>query len=252
MQVDNPSNKILILGRSGYGKTTYLIRYIQNAEYDHVFIFDHKLEFQQRLGIVSHNTIDECAQALSKGEKNISYHYREEFPGDPDSAFRFYCEWTYEMARVIQGKTLLAIDEVNRFTGTGDMVWEFGQAIEDGRLNGLDFAGTSHAANQIHNRLRLQLSEIIAFRSKDKRPLDFLQENGFPIEEVKALPKGAFILMNCDNDTFVRGKLFSCARGQKEVEPDEPQEIQEKQNALPSSPTDRLPDGIESDSEQHV
>ena len=143
---------------------------------------------------------------------------------------------------------LFAADEVNRFTGTADMGWSFRQLIEDGRLQGLDFVGTSHAANQIHNRLRLQLSEIVALRTLDPRPLAFLEENGFDPEAVKQLPTGAYMVKDLDTDEFTSGKLFSCAKEKSAVNPEKPEASSEtspqtlpesQDHALPRTPQDR-------------
>jgi hypothetical protein len=245
VQVHHKPTKILIVGKSGSGKTTYELRYVRNSGHATVFIFDHKQEFEEREGIPASISIDECTERLTKGEKFISYHYAHEFPGDAENAFQFFCEWVYEICKALRddGKErLFACDEVNRFTGTGDMGWAFRQLIEDGRLQGLDFVGTSHAANQIHNRLRLQLSEIVALRTLDPRPLAFLQENGFPVEEIKALPTGAFIAKDLDTDTFTRGKLFSCASSKEEVEPaKEPDDVapSDPEPTPPPSPTEK-------------
>lgn len=222
MQVHHKPTKILIVGKSGSGKTTYELRYVKNSP-DHVtvFIFDHKGEFEEREGIPVCYSIDECAERVKKGEKFISYNYADEFPGNSEDAFQLFCEWVFEVCKILRadGKArLFACDEVNRFTGTGDMGWAFRQLIEDGRLQGLDFIGTSHAANQIHNRLRLQLSEIVALRTLDPRPLAFLEENGFDGEEVKALPTGSYIVKDLDTDEFTRGKLFTCTRKKEPVE----------------------------------
>ena len=97
---------------------------------------------------------------------------------------------------------------MNRFTTSYDMGDDFKLLIEDGRLQGLDFCGTTHAANQISNRLRLQLSEIVALKTRDKRPLLFLEDSGFDPVEVERLATGEFITLHLDRMEFVRGKLF--------------------------------------------
>ncbi len=249
MQIHHKPTKILIVGKSGSGKSTYQIRYVQNADYAQIFLFDHKNEFEQRLGIVPAYSIDECTEQIKQGQKYISYCYAEDYPGDSENAFQFYCEWVYEICKVLRedGKArLFATDEVNRFTGTADMGWSFRQLIEDGRLQGLDFIGTSHAANQIHNRLRLQLSEIVALRTLDPRPLAFLEENGFDPEAVKSLPVGSYIIKDLDRDEFRTGKLFSCPREKEGVEPEHTEKVSsetsnEKINdhALPNPNQDR-------------
>lgn len=250
MQVHHQPTKILVVGKSGSGKTTYLIRFVEHApDYGTVFLFDHKGEFEERMGIVPCRSIDECEERLKKGEKYISYFYADDYPGDSASAFQFYCDWTYAITRArveagFGGASLFACDEVNRFTGTSDLGFAFGQLIEDGRLWGLDFAGTSHAANQIHNRLRMQLSEIVAMRTIDKRPLGFLEECGFDTTRVQELPIGAFITRDLNTDTFTEGKLFSCAKTEKKLEPQNATEKSNetspeiKDHALPTSPAD--------------
>lgn len=248
MQVNHRPTKILILGKSGSGKTTYFLRFVENADYTTVFLFDHKLEFLHRLGLNPSYSREDLLERLKAGEKFISYHHSEEFPGDAEAGFRFFCEWSFAMGKIlgIDGrKRLVGIDEVNRFTGTSDMGWEFGQLIEDGRLQGLDFIGTSHAANQIHNRLRLQLTEIVALRTSEDRPLQFLESNGFDPDEIRSLPVGSFVVKDCEIDEFSRGKLFSCPNPPKRVDAEETEELESStiperstQNAIPDSPAD--------------
>jgi hypothetical protein len=224
MQIHHKPTKILIVGKSGSGKTTYLLRYAENSGHDRIYIFDHKLEFEERMGVSPSFTFDDVLERTKKGERYISYHYSEEYPGMAENAFQDYCELIYKTCQILREdgkKTLFVADEVNRFTDASDLGRSFKELIEDGRLQGLDFAGTSHAANQIHNRLRLQLSEIVALKTLDPRPLAFLEENGFDVEEVKNLQTGQYISKDLDHDTFKKGKLFSCVQkdsGVKRVE----------------------------------
>lgn len=198
-----------------------MLRYVEHSGHDRVFIFDHKLEFLERLKVRPSYRIDELLERVKAGEKFLSYCYIEEWPGDSENAFQFFCQWVHAICRELSDlnqKTLLACDEVNRFIGTGDMGDGFKVAIEDGRLQGLDFMGTSHAANQIHNRLRLQLTEIVALKTQEKLPLEFLEDNGFDPEAVRNLNTGEYICKNTDTDVFIPGRVFSCARADPAVE----------------------------------
>jgi GTPase SAR1 family protein len=210
MQVHHKPTKILIVGMSGSGKSTYQTRYVLNTsdKFRHCFIFDHKLEFQERCRIPACFSIDEVLERVKKNERFLSYHGSQEFPGDSERAFQFFSRWSFEIASVLQTKCLFVADEVNRFTTSYDMGDDFKLLVEDGRLQGLDFCGTTHAANQISNRLRLQLTEIVALRTREKIPLQFLEEQGFDPEEVYNLKTGQFITLNLDQVRFVRGKLF--------------------------------------------
>jgi hypothetical protein len=210
MQLHHKPTKILIFGKSGSGKSVYQSRFIAASldNYDRFFIFDHKLEFQQRMGIPALFDENSLITALERGDQFISYNHTQDFPGDSEAAFQYFSEWTFEMARALQQRSLFVTDEVNRFTTSADMGWEFRQLIEDGRLQGLDFVGTAHSANAISNKLRLQLSEIVALKTTDARALQFLEECGFDPEEIRRLDTGQFISY-CDvNGEFTRDRLF--------------------------------------------
>jgi len=245
MQIHHKPSKILILGKSGSGKTTWLLRYVQNTPYTRVMIFDHKMEFQNRLKIQPVYSFEDVEKKFCAGEKIISYHYSQEYPGDCENAFQDYSEWTYEACKAIEstgdgksGTTLFVCDEVNRFTSPTDLGRGFKTLIEDGRLQGLDMVATSHAANQISNRLRLQLSEIVALETHDSRPLLFLEESGFNPDEVQKLNTGEYIVKNMDTDTFSRGRLFACSTVKKEVNQPQEQPTTENQDNAISTPTE--------------
>lgn len=255
MQVHHNPTKILICGKSGVGKTTYMQRYFENAGYNWVFIFDHKSESLTRLGIEPSYSVEEMLEKLKEGQRVISYNHTQEYPGDAKSAFAFFCEWVYETCKILGesgGKSLFVGDEVNRFTSTsgGDKDWEFNQLIEDGRLQGLDFIGTSHATNQINNRLRLQLSEVVAMKvNPGQGPLSFLEDLGFDVERVVQLKKGQFISLDLEGDTgFTEGKLFST--GQDLPPPATPDS--EEEGAVPpdsNQPTNVEPENTDNPTE---
>jgi hypothetical protein len=209
VQIHHKPTKILIVGRSGSGKSTYEIRFVSAAKYDRIFIYDHKMEFAIRLGVETCFNVDDLNKALEEDRRVIAYNNTEDFPGDSTAGFEFFCEWVFEVAKVMQVKSLFVADEINRFTTTSEMGWEFRQLIEDGRLQGLDFIGTAHAGNQISNRLKLQLTEIVALNSRDKRPLEFLDEAGFDIEEITKLEVGQFVTLMLETGVFTRGRLFA-------------------------------------------
>lgn len=209
MQIHRQGRKTLSFGQSGFGKTTYLIRDVKNSNYAQYFIFDHKLEFAHRESINPYYSSDELVEAFIKGEKYLAYSPIDEFPGADDEGFRYFCDLTYSTIRARdKGSYLFVCDEVNTFTDGYNPGVEFNQIIKDGRLWGIDFAGTAHAANQISNRLRLQLTEIVAFRTQDASATKFLSECGFDIEQVQSLEVGEFILKDCFKNNFHQGHLF--------------------------------------------
>ncbi len=192
------------------------------------------------MGVTSYYTLDEIGEKFAEGkERYLSYHYSQEFPGDVETAFQAYCELAYEYCKALEqekdgsaGNSLFVCDEVNRFTTTSELGFGFKQLIEDGRLQGLDMVATTHAANQISNRLRLQLTEIVALETHDLRPLQFLEESGFNPDEVESLNTGEYICKNMDTETFSRGKLFSCSEKKKSVETEETTSTEKTEHAI--------------------
>lgn len=225
MQIHHKPTKILTIGCSGSGKTTFVIRFVEVAdEYEYKFIFDHKREFQVRMGIEPCANVEEMLERIEKGERTISFAPDVEWPGQKEDAFQFFAEWVFEMAKALQTSCLFVCDEVNRLTNVNNLGWEFKQLIEDGRLQGLDFIGTAHNANRISGDLRAQITEIICFRTVDRLPLEFVEECGFDPEEVSKLGLGEYISRNTETGEIKRGRLFS----KKSKPPAEPEEEAEE------------------------
>jgi hypothetical protein len=218
MQIHHKPTKIVVTGQSGSGKTTYVMRYLKNSPYHHVVVFDHKLEFFERENIQPEFNRENLVEHVVAGKRVISYSPLDDFPGNSQSGFEFICEWSYEIARASDKRFLFVCDEFNRFTDSNSVGWEFTQLIEDGRLWGLDFIGTAHGGNQIHNRIRSQFTEVVAFHTEDKTPLAFLEEYGFDVDEVRGLAiPGEFITKDCVKTKFVRGRLFSLTARRSDV-----------------------------------
>jgi len=224
------------------GKTTYLIRYVKNSSYRQYFIFDHKHEFQAREGILPFTDSQEMLEAFIRGEKYISYSPIDEYPGDEQAAFEWFCRWVYNIVRQVDtGEYLFVCDEVNTFTDAYNAGQSFNQIIKDGRLWGIDFAGTAHAGNQINNRLRMQLSEVVTFHIEDETAVKFLVSLKFNEDEIYALRKGEFILKDCNQGIFERGHLFKLTPVPKNVD-GQPTNQSNKKNEKNLGPDHDRPD----------
>ena len=192
-------NKILITGSSGTGKTTFLLRYLQGSQdqeidcgifYDKIFGLDAEGELAQRLGVEP--TMDSrllAEQVEDENKKLILYDPVDEFPGDPFTAFRFFCEWCFEVAKALPGKLkLFACDELQVFLTPNNIPWEFSQVIHRGRRAGLDLALASQQLNLIHNTVRNAITETVTFRQEDMTAIKMLAEKGFDPDSIMALP----------------------------------------------------------------
>jgi hypothetical protein len=214
-QIDHRPTKILITGKSGSGKSTYYTRFLDNCDYDKIFIYDHEGEYSVRSGVKPCTNMDELLKELDK--RIIVYDPTIDFQGNSPEGFNFFCEWVFEISRELPGKKLFATDELQKILGTSTLPWEFCCIIETGRRAGIDTVFVCQQPNLFHNRLRNQLTELVTFRQIDKRALAFLEELGFDPHEVLKLDVGQFQLLDLDTMTFHGGK-FSWSNSKKDVD----------------------------------
>ena len=209
MNLAHNSNKILVTGQSGQGKSTYFARFLSNAYrtiYQKIFVYDHIGEISTRLAISPCYSEDDLAKAW--GEGFVCFDPAELFPGETDLGWNFFCEWTFERCRNNMGYAkLLAVDELQMFSSTAALSWEQCCVVETGRKYELDFLAISQQMNLIHNRLRNQLTEIVTFRQEDKLIIDALEERGFDESALRSLQKGQFLIRNFQNGTYLKSSI---------------------------------------------
>lgn len=206
MDIAHKPSKILITGASGTGKTTYWLRYLLGTKANLKAVFDHQGELAFRLGVPAASNPEELGQQAARGW--AVFDPSEMFAGRLPEGFAFFCEWAFEASRRIGGRKLFACDELQVLCGTAELSPEFSLVVETGRRWGLDCSLISQAPNLIHNRVRNQLTEVVTFRHVDARAVEWLEEAGFPEEEVRALPAGSYLAQSLLDGSFVRGSVF--------------------------------------------
>ena len=206
MLLAHKPSKILVTGKSGSGKSTYFTRYVINAPYPRRFLFDHEGEFQARLGIRA--ATNEAGLLDSLRRPWTIYDPAEQFPGDTEAGFAFFCEWVFEMSRRLPGAKLFCCDELQKLVGTNTVSWELALLLETGRRYGVDAIMISQQPNLIHNRVRGQLTECVTFQQIEPNALKFLEEIGYDGEAVKALRPGEFWARNLTSLGEARGRVF--------------------------------------------
>jgi hypothetical protein len=130
------------------------------------------------------------------------------FEGDQPSGFLFFCEFAFRVSTAHGGRKIFACDELQTFVGTNQVPRELALVCEDGRLRGLDMMFISSAPNLIHNRLRGQVTEAVAFRTEEDNPLSWLIERRFDPDQVQTLQKGQYICRNLLTGVQVNGRVF--------------------------------------------
>lgn len=204
------SNKLVITGVSGTGKSTYLQKYVLNSfggEYKHVFVFDNECEFSYRLGVQPSRSVEELEKSVETGL--TLFDPSTLFEGETPEAWDFFCEWVFQFAKqnLQTGPKLLVCDELQVITSTAQMPFETTLVVETGRRYQLDFAGIAQQLNLLHNRMRNQITELVSFRQEDSLVLDVLEKKGFDAEQIRALADGQFVWRNFQTGASGSGSI---------------------------------------------
>lgn len=85
---------------------------------------------------------------------------------------------------------------------------ELACVLETGRRYGLDWAGIAQQPNLIHNRIRNQATEVVAFQQMDPRAVDWCAAVGFDGDAIRALAPGQYLAKNLKTGGLVAGRVF--------------------------------------------
>ena len=198
---------ILITGKKGSGKSTLWLQKLK-AWPGRKFVFDHKLEVTHKLGWKAQTNPDQMKAAVAAGLPVVFYP-GVMFPANRPAGFDFFCRWVFEVAAVLPGKKVLAIDEVQQWTDVGPsgVPESFQLILDDGRLRGLDLLMISQAPNEVNKGIRRQITEIYCFKHTDGLVLEWLERDPFCLDRTE-IPKlkspGGWIWRNVDTDQMKR------------------------------------------------
>ena len=204
MQLDHCSTKVLVVGLSGTGKTTFWTKFVRNYRAQTKFIFDHEGEFALRNRCHAATTAESLDAAVHSGW--VVFDPGKMFPGATPEAFSFFADYAFAVSQRIKGIKLFACDELQKLAGTNTVTPPIASVLETGRRYGLDFAGICQAPNLVHGRIRNQMTEVVAFRTIDRNALAFLSDAGFDPEAVSKLPNHHYIARNTQTGGQTSGK----------------------------------------------
>lgn len=232
MNYRHKSTKILIAGSSGTGKTTFWLEYIHRSFHSLKFIFDGEGEFIQRgkHGLICQTPeqLVERVQQIIAGEHNtniIIFDPSKMFAGDIENAFDFFCEWVFAFSEASpMVPKLFAVDELQNVIHTAVIPQSFRKVLETGRRYSLDFAGITQALNLIHNRIRNQITELICFRTSEKRALEYIESLELDPDTISRLRDLRFIARDLRTGQVQAGKMrpWKDPRNSKIIVDDEP------------------------------
>lgn len=206
MNIHHKASFILAAGKSGMGKTSIGIRYINGSPHDRVFIFDHRDdEFATRMGIGRRQVatdFDEMIE-LAAEQRIVPFDFTRNYAGRKKVAFAEFCDVVYDIAGELEEKaglqTLLVSDEIQHFVTPHECPPEFQAIVETGRKRNLDGFFLSQRPNKINGDIREQLTEMFLFRLTDENSLKFAQEAGANTDRVQKLEPLEYLYFNLVN-----------------------------------------------------
>jgi hypothetical protein len=201
-----PPANTLIVGMTGSGKTTFALRYLLNAPVACRFIFDDLGRVATRLRIRPVYTAAELESALPT--RWVDFNPHRMFPGDTKSAFRFFCQWSYDASRRGPGKKLLLVDEVWQWQDNNQLPRELALVAQTGREEHLELVCATQLPHKVNASITGQSTELVCFRLQEPLALARVGELGGDRGAVSALPMGSFVSYNRLSGGKLEWKVF--------------------------------------------
>lgn len=202
-----------VVGKSGMGKTTYALRYVQGSHHDRVFVFDHQGEFRVRFNARPEQVAIDGTSFLAAAEKYrmVFFDPAVNFGGTFAEVFAEFCGMVQEVCmdhfEPAGMQCLFVCDEVQKFCKIGSVPPQFKSILETGRRNNLDTLCLSQRPNKIDSDIREQWTEIVFFRLTDRNTLKFIEDCGAGQSEVCGLAPHEFLFFQTEKSEERRGVL---------------------------------------------
>lgn len=164
----------MVAGQSGTGKTTKFLELFSGSKFKYKFAFDPDLEIARKLGYTPARNVETMLRILANcllgktRQAVIVFDPAEMFPADFGGGLSFFCRWVLDVSKTINGKKLLAIDEIQKFTrtGNGGVPASLIEICDTGRREELDLlAVCNKGINELNDDLRAQMTELYCFKS---------------------------------------------------------------------------------------
>lgn len=206
-------NVTICAGVSGFGKSTFGLRYLANAELSVRFLFDPDPgefnpdlgEFADRLGLAPARNPYELALGLCQGWVAFDPHWM--FPGQVHEAFDFFCQWAWDMSAEIPGRKVLVADEIWNYQTPQGIPRDLQMIVQSGRKRGLHLMANIQEPNRLNSSLLNGVSEFVAFRLQSELALKVVKNFQFDPDEVASLQPLAFVARNTDTGGELRGQV---------------------------------------------
>ncbi len=216
---NHPAQVVLTYGTMGVGKTTHVVSLLrqQNCR---IFVYDHKHEICQKLGVRCAYSLAELAEAANRGGV-VCFDYSVLYPGQKRAGFTFFCDFVYSFSEAFRGRKILFTDELQKLVDPHKEVpLEVAQVIDDGRCVELDLWAVSHGANRVHTWVRAQATEVYTFRQADENSVKILAKDyGFNPDAVRELQPGQWLYRNVNSGQAGSGGKAFIPKGTRNPRP---------------------------------
>ena len=188
---------LMVLGTSGYGKSTFAEKFIAHCPGTScVFIFDPDGDFADEMGLTPCTTPAEIDRTVKTGF--VCYDPGIMFPGEPEKGLDYLCRYAFERSKRLPGRKFLVIDELGTQCNGGNIPKHLKICVQRGRHESLDCVFISHTPNEIHNSIRAQVTEVVCFNLNVDEGVaaTWLKNFGFNLDELRKLPPFHYIARN--------------------------------------------------------
>lgn len=192
MNRHHPPYRLGVFGASGYGKTEFVLTWLRSAFQGRFrFVFDPEGEFASELGTYSAGTPAQMAEQLASGW--CVFDPAPMFGGDFRRGFDYFATFAFEASKRLRGRKVFIVDEVWRYTDTARLSPPLENVVFTGRRQELDFVVIGQMPNRVHTAIRDSLTEVVCFALMDDNALDFPAQYGFDVDELRTLPRFAYV-----------------------------------------------------------
>lgn len=193
----------LVTGMSGKGKSTLTRALVAKDKARWKFAFEtFKKEYPRLMGWPL--CIDEpgLKRALMAGQPSAFYS-APLFPGDRVAGFDFWIRWVYEVCKVLPGRKLVIIEEVEKITThrNSPLAPAFAEMLDEGRAAEIDVMMIAQRVSTVSELIRAQTTEICTFQHVDGNQLKWLEREGFDPAAVAVLERGEYIWRDRETNT---------------------------------------------------
>lgn len=184
----------LYCGMTGMGKSTLVRAVVAKDKAPWKFAFEtYKKEFPRFCGWPLANDEPGLVAGIQTGR--VAFNSAPLFPGNRVAGFNFWIRWVYNVGRVLPGRKLVIIEEIEKTTAhrNSTPAPAFMEMLDEGRAAQFDVISIAQRLSTVNELVRTTITEITAFQFVDPGQVSWLEEEGFNGDAIKRLGRGNYI-----------------------------------------------------------